>query len=393
MVEYGLQWSSTGHKGPINCISFTEDGSYLASGSDDGHVLVWAMQDGSLLQRLKPKQGPVVAVKWFTGGPPHSEPSTKVCYLLSAGANGTVVIWCFNMTLALFEWVHMETVFDSAIECVTLDETHSVLAVATLGRIATYQLSKSNRLAMHLLQVHPPLSQSRLPSLPISAHFSDRGHTLMVAFLDSREIVAWDITPWKQLWHQKIRTRIGSMAYHDGTKMLLVWNLIDGFDAYQLVDEPNNRLLHIRHFRVKIRRNRICQLQFDLDGKTVITGSDNGRVVVWDISTGKQLQVLHHSEELYGVQVVNYHALQFTKHYIASGSSDAGEEQSLLRLWSTEVPSTQLNRTEQESLTNNVPTPIACRHIAILLLMVSFFMGFISFQVYSRPTAYFRDGL
>ncbi|KAI5996679.1 hypothetical protein EDD15DRAFT_2249241 [Pisolithus albus] len=174
------------------------------------------MQDGSLLQRLKPKQGPVVAVKWFTGGPPHSEPSTKVCYLLSAGANGTVVIWCFNMTLALFEWVHMETVFDSAIECVTLDETHSVLAVATLGRIATYQLSKSNHLAMHLLQVHPPLSQSRLPSLPISAHFSDRGHTLMVAFLDSCEIVAWDITPWKQLWHQKIRfssPSIWSLAY------------------------------------------------------------------------------------------------------------------------------------------------------------------------------------
>ncbi|KAI6007505.1 hypothetical protein EDC04DRAFT_2907708 [Pisolithus marmoratus] len=120
--------------------------------------------------------------------------------------------------------------------------------------------------------------------------------------------------------------------------MLLVWNLIDGFDAYQLVDEPNNCLLHICHFQVKIRRNHICQVQFDLDGKTAITGSDSGRVVIWDISTGKQLQ------SLMECKFVNYHALQFTKHYIASGSSDTGEEQSLLRLWSTEVASTQLNQ-------------------------------------------------
>ncbi|KAI6039511.1 hypothetical protein EDC04DRAFT_2537657, partial [Pisolithus marmoratus] len=132
------------------------------------------------------------------------------------------------------------------------------------------------------------------PSLPISAHFLNRGHTLMVAFLDSREIIAWNVTPWNQLWHQKARMCIGSTAYHDGTKMLLVWNLIDGFDAYQLADQPDNRLLHICHFRVKIRRNHICQVQFDLDGKTAITGSDNGRVVIWDISTGRQLQVLHH---------------------------------------------------------------------------------------------------
>ncbi|KAI6118894.1 hypothetical protein EDD16DRAFT_1442064, partial [Pisolithus croceorrhizus] len=119
--------------------------------------------------------------------------------------------------------------------------------------------------------------------------------SLMVTFLDSHEIVAWDIMLWKQLWHQKIRTHMyifGSMACHDGTKMLLIWNLIDGFDAYQLVDKPNNCLLHICHFQVKIRQNHICQVQFDLDRKTAITGSDNGQVIVWDISTRKQLQVL-----------------------------------------------------------------------------------------------------
>ncbi|KAI6030666.1 WD40-repeat-containing domain protein [Pisolithus orientalis] len=209
--KYGLQWTSTGHKGPINCLSFTEDGSYLASGSDDGHVLVWALHDGSLLQSMKPKQGPVVAIKWFAGGPPHAEPTTKVCYLLSAGANGTVVAWHFNMTLALFEWAHMKTVFDSAID-----------------------------------------DDAPAPSVPSTV---------------------------------SIQTACGQ--------------------AEQL---------------------------FDLDGKTAITGSDNGQVVIWDISTGQQIFMLYKLS-----MKVKYHALQFTKHYIASGSLDGSEEQPLLWLWSTEV--------------------------------------------------------
>ena len=88
-----------------------------------------------------------------------------VNYLLSAGAGGTVVVWRFNMVSVssrtflpmkpnhettvhdlqeLFEWVHMETVFDCAIEYVQLDDTHNLLAVTALGRIAVYRLAKEN---------------------------------------------------------------------------------------------------------------------------------------------------------------------------------------------------------------------------------------------------------
>ena len=108
MTEYCLHLTLEGHKGPINCASFIDDGRYLATGSknspdsnescsreckgDDCQVIVWALQGGSIVRRLRPKQGPVVAVKWL-----RDNSWTMISYLLSAGAGGTVVIWRFNM--------------------------------------------------------------------------------------------------------------------------------------------------------------------------------------------------------------------------------------------------------------------------------------------------------
>jgi len=105
-IKYDLQWTLEGHKGPINCASFTEDGSFLATGSkysirsgvsdrqltgDDCHVIVWKMHDGAIIRQLKPKQGPVVAVRWL-----RDNSHSGVNCLISAGANGTLVFWRFN---------------------------------------------------------------------------------------------------------------------------------------------------------------------------------------------------------------------------------------------------------------------------------------------------------
>ena len=86
------------------------------------------------------------------------------------------------------------------------------------------------------------------------------------------------------------------MAYHEDTQMLLIWNLVDGCDVYSLKDQ---RLIHAHHLRLKIRRNRICQVQFDSDGKIGITGSDNGQLLLWDITSGQLVQALQHGEGMY----------------------------------------------------------------------------------------------
>jgi WD40 repeat protein len=83
--------------------------------------------------------------------------------------------------------------------------------------------------------------------------------------------------------------------------MLLVWNLVDGIDVYQLIGEPAPHLVRIRHLRIKIRRNRVCFVQFDHDGKTAIAGGDNGQVLTWSLSSGKLVQVLPHGKGILDV--------------------------------------------------------------------------------------------
>jgi WD40 repeat protein len=75
-----------------------------------------------------------------------------------------------------------------------------------------------------------------------------------------------------------------------------VWNLVDGIDVYKLTDNPTCHLLLVRTLRVKIRRNRICDVQFDSTGEFAISGSDNGEVHLWDIDSGQLDQALCHGK-------------------------------------------------------------------------------------------------
>lgn len=61
---------------------------FLILQADDGYVFIWSMSDGKEIQKLSPKQGPIVVVEWFNCA------HLSQCYfLLSGGADGTVKMW------------------------------------------------------------------------------------------------------------------------------------------------------------------------------------------------------------------------------------------------------------------------------------------------------------
>ena len=88
----------------------------------------------------------------------------------------------------------------------------------------------------------------------------------------------------------------GYSAYHEQQRILLIWNLEDGCDIYRLTDHHPYSLIHLHRLSCRVRQNHICQVQFDLNGRVAITGSDNGEVMLWDVALGKLVQVLHHGK-------------------------------------------------------------------------------------------------
>ncbi|MFX6427785.1 hypothetical protein ABTG38_18885, partial [Acinetobacter baumannii] len=50
-------WMAGGHTGDVTSVSFSPDGSLLASGSDDRTVKLWRVSDGALLRNYDQETG------------------------------------------------------------------------------------------------------------------------------------------------------------------------------------------------------------------------------------------------------------------------------------------------------------------------------------------------
>ena len=237
--------------------------------------------------------------------------------------------------------------FKVPVEDLAVDDGHTLIAATGLGRIVVlsislYTLSKS--LNVNQLQcIEKYLIADQIPQQPShrvlarTCHFFDNEKSVMVCFLDSKEVCVsqlqilkifipfllqygvecftmdTDLAPQAGDKNVKLLpscsnlprikltyvTCSGSTAYHDMTKSLLVWNLHDGVDFYRICDSPTERLLHVQKLRIKTRDLRICGVQFDVSGRTAIVGGDNGEVCIWDIESAKPMQVLSHGKGLF----------------------------------------------------------------------------------------------
>ena len=192
---------------------------------------------------------------------------------------------------------------------------------------------------LQLVHKYPLPPEHRLSALPITAHFYEQGRSIMVGFLDSRElwvlhthdtlrsshhsslvsgmtfihgdksgnrssrhrctfqISLTDMHDWS--WHS------GNSAYHEATGTLLVWNLIDGMDVYNLTAQQNSAtFVFSRKININFWHTHISHICLDASGRVAICGSDMGEVYIYEVSTGSLRQVLPHGTDLQIVQTL-----------------------------------------------------------------------------------------
>ncbi|KAG1767295.1 hypothetical protein EV702DRAFT_1050398 [Suillus placidus] len=134
-------------------------------------------------------------------------------------------------------------------------------------------------------------------------------------------------------------------------------------------------MLHVR-----IRRNHICDVQFDCTGKSAISGSDNREVHLWDIDRGQVKQVLPHGKELSAVQTIAYYSVQNGKHFIASTSSEPSDSFPTIKIWSTQRA--KFSSSKERSGHQNVHSHFLHLGVLLLLGIIAVFTA-ITIQVYS----------
>ncbi|KAI5991403.1 hypothetical protein EDD15DRAFT_2131536, partial [Pisolithus albus] len=272
----------TGHSRAINVVRFSSDGNCTISGGDDGRVLICNVRRKKV---LKTHQGPVIGVEWIE--------QLENPGVVTAGADGILKLWkkVFTMSNSLtFEFASIFPLFETPVKNSTLDDGHRLFAACSGRRIATIAINLGSPCPFHEISFYPPKTSPRHLGLAQTVHFLDDGKSIMTGFLDSKDLYSWTVSPWRENWHAKLSTRIGNTAWSAATRLLLVWNLVDGVDMYHIVEH----LVFVRKLRVTFGRMYVCQVDFGCQGLLAASEMDRGKVCIWNINSVGQAMVLSH---------------------------------------------------------------------------------------------------
>ena len=274
----------TGHRGEVSSVSFSPDGTILASGSRDGTVKLWDVVAGENIATLGEWWWrPVQSISFSPDGA-----------ILAAGSYGVVSLWdvATKTNIATFagrtKWVQsMSFSPDGTILASGLnDDKIELWNIATRTNIATLR--------------HPHLVES--------VSFSPDGKTLASGAGDVR---LWDVATWTNV--ATLRNTGGSVAFSPDGRILAtrgnLWDVatrqnIATFEGSARSFSPDGKMLAIQLGDGKVRlwdietqnavtlRHSVAVMSvaFSPDGATLASGSGwYGGTKLWDVATGRDI--------------------------------------------------------------------------------------------------------
>ncbi|KIK12473.1 hypothetical protein PISMIDRAFT_18720 [Pisolithus microcarpus 441] len=276
-----------GHTSTVNALTFSPSGGELASGSDDGSLIIWDPLSGKLESRITFPSS-ILSLAWGPWRP----------YRLYVG--------CLDGTLAIVEGSESNETTNSVLTGIrapvfslAVDEYSGDIAIALGSEIHIAQTLPSGKCVTHIIFPPPkdlPLMGEQLDKRVRgrAIAFKDKGNLLVVAYLH-HGIVCWDTSSFEQRWQiNPIHSHqiIGHAALSSDTMRIALTNLGDGIDIYSLGKSYPD--LRIKNRPASEDQNIPMQVSWLFDGAAVISGSSDGVVRVWATSSGEPLQSLEH---------------------------------------------------------------------------------------------------
>ncbi|KIK18251.1 hypothetical protein PISMIDRAFT_109835 [Pisolithus microcarpus 441] len=287
-MEYRLKWSHEGHRGPINCAAFMDDGSHIASGSKSVGISYWYT-----LTQTGDNGHVIICLTW---DPRHM-------YRLFVGCSDGAPAICENSETQE-STSSILTGTKAPVFTLTVDEYSGYVAIALGSEI---HVAKEVAYKYATFKIFPPPSELPLmaeqPDKRIRGRalaFRERGTELVVAYLN-HGMVCWDIGSLEQRWqinpiHSHQITASGHTTLSSDKKHIALTNLGDGVDIYSLGwSHPDMRL---KHPPLSEQKNIPVQVSWLRDGAAVVSGSSDGDVHIWEIPSGEPIQLLEHEGTL-----------------------------------------------------------------------------------------------
>ncbi len=325
-----------GHSGKIHSICFSPDGKILASASDDMSIRLWNISDKKEIITLKGHSASVHSVMFSPDG----------LMLASGSKDKTVKFWnvADGKEFAILEG-HSKTIF-------------SIILSSNGKVLVSRSLDKTIKLWNVVQNQESSIFKGHTDSV-WSVAFSPDGKILASGSSD-KTIKLWDIPNGRELTTFQGHTdSVWSVAFSPDSKLLAsgskdktvkLWNITDsreimtlhghsGF-VYSVAFSPDGRMLAsgyenntVKFWNVVDGReiltlqghtDRVDDITFSSDGKILASGSWDKTIKLWNVADGRIIMTLQgHTDLMHGV------AFSPDDMLLASGGNDKS-----VRLWS-----------------------------------------------------------
>lgn len=246
-------------------VVFSSDGRWLASGSETGEVILWDVHTQSLRRHIQVIDDVLFSLAFSPDGQT----------LAAAGKSGS--IWLFDADTGalvgelpgLPDWVFAVTFSPNG---------SKLLAGSRDGAVLVWDVA----------------SQQRQQTL-----YGEEGWPLNVAFVDENTAVAsynngnlrvWDLADGRQLQSHLAPGFMPSFAQSaDGRLAVAGLN-----NAIQLLDLTTGETHHTLTLgdATSLEENNVTALAFDPSGAQLLSGSGDGRLILWDVASGEMIRPL-----------------------------------------------------------------------------------------------------
>jgi WD40 repeat protein len=277
----------TGHSDSVNAVAVTPDGHYIVSGSADGTLRVWNLEDGTQVRTIRELDGEVLDIALVPGG---RQVVTTTGVRYASGAPNALTLWDLDTGTALRRVdVGLGTV--SAI-AVTPDGGQ-VLFPAYDADLDLWALNTWDLEGTHT----PRLTQGGHEGGMYAVAVAADGQYAVTGGSDNA-IKVWDLETGAELRTLRGHTGwiYGVAVTPDGRRVVsvstdmtvMVWDLQRGTRSHILRGHTD----HVNAVAVT------------LDGRYAVSGSSDSTVRMWDLESGAQVRVLEdHLGRVHAVSV------------------------------------------------------------------------------------------
>ncbi|KAG2144071.1 WD40-repeat-containing domain protein [Suillus cothurnatus] len=339
----------------INALCFSEDGRVLASGDDEGYVRLFDFPLGKELRRLRVVTA-VTSLLWHPNKP-------DVIFI--GGARGNVIVMNLHVKARGFS---LRTGVNAPVDTLAYDACNGCFAVGVGTDIVLFNHPEDPWTFGSNLPPPPIASMDDnklLLPLPRALKFIDNGRSLIAVYFE-HGIVSWlikSLQPEGTIWPKS--THIGGACFSADGKTVVVSNLFDGFDCYNI---SNGR--HLTNLPTPIIHNVPLPSLFIEGGKSILCGSSCGYALLYSGSTKSVLQT--HPLEHDIIQTLAY--CESEARFIATASSEADLD-NYVRIWRASASERQVtNVTASQKITDSSRSRWSIGIYVMLIFLVVVFV-------------------